>query len=64
VSAAGPSFWAIKARILDRMAGRRRVGPFDWCGDSWDSRVASARALRIVCRLRGQRITLRDALRD
>ncbi len=54
------SFQEIKARVMRKMADRRRIGPFDWSGGSWDDREAGARAYRIACRLRGERISKRE----
>lgn len=55
-------FDKVKHRIARKMANKRRIAIFDWCSDSWDMRVAGARAIRIVCRLRGERVSMRDAL--
>lgn len=53
---------AIADRIKAKTLQRLRVGWFDHCSDSYDMRLVNARAWRIVCRLRGERISLRDAL--
>jgi hypothetical protein len=52
----------LRDEVLARMARRRRIGPFDWGPDSWDRRVAMARAFRVMCRANGRRISMRDAL--
>jgi hypothetical protein len=49
----------IKAKTLRR---RRNIGWFDHCSDSYDMRLVQARAVRLLCRLRGERMTLRAAL--
>jgi hypothetical protein len=45
-------FEGLTDRIAKKMATRRTLGWFDWSGDSWDMRVANARAARIVDRIR------------
>jgi hypothetical protein len=57
-------FYEIRGRIAGRMADRRRLGWFDFSPFSYDMRVAHARAWRIVCRLNGRRITLREAFNE
>lgn len=49
-------------RILNKMASRQRLGWIDYSSDSYDVRVANARAQRIKARLRGERMTLNQAL--
>lgn len=57
-----PTMDEITARIKAKTLSRLRVGWFDHCSDSYDMRVVQARAYRIFCRLRGERISLRSAL--
>ena len=52
----------IAARIKTKTLSRMRLGWFDHCSDSYDMRLVQARAYRIACRLRGERISLRAAL--
>jgi hypothetical protein len=49
-------------RIKRKMARHARI--FDWCSDSWDSRVAAARTWRVVQRQAGRRISLREAMTE
>lgn len=53
-------------RICDRLArlraGRRRIGWFDFCSDSWDMRTTAQRALRIYLRLQGIRSPLESEM--
>jgi hypothetical protein len=52
----------ITANIKRKTIKRLRLGWFDHCSDSYDTRLVNARAYRIWLRLRGERITLRQAL--
>lgn len=49
-------------RIVQKMVSRLRLGWFDHSSDSFDMRVARARAYRIQQRLAGNRITMKQAL--
>lgn len=49
-------------RILVKMASRCRIGWVDFSSDSYDFKVASARATRIRLRCRGIRLSLKEAL--
>ncbi|WP_341744778.1 hypothetical protein [Azonexus hydrophilus] len=49
-------------KMLNKMATRCRIGWVDYSSDSYDYRVAEARLYRIRCRLRGERITLAQAI--
>ena len=57
------SMQQIIPNIIGKMNRRCRIGWFDHCSDSWDMRVANARAYRIYMRFRGQRMTLREAMK-
>jgi len=52
--------YTIAERILTKMASRAHV--IDWAPYSWDRRVATARAWRIVARRQGVRMTIREAM--
>ena len=52
----------INERIKCKALARLRLGWFDHCSDSYDNRVVNARAYRIWLRLRGERVTFRQAL--
>lgn len=49
-------------RILNKMDLRRKIGWVDYSSGSYDYRVATARAERILLRLKGIRITLQTAM--
>lgn len=49
-------------RILRRMERQRKIGWVDYSSDSFDYRIASARATRIELRKKGVRITLSQAM--
>lgn len=49
-------------RILVKMESRCRIGWIDYSSDSYDYRVAEARATRIRLRCRGIRKTLKDVM--
>ncbi|WP_413460468.1 hypothetical protein [Herbaspirillum huttiense] len=49
-------------RILRKMESRRRIGWVDYSTDSYDYRVANARATRIRLRRRGIRMTLNELM--
>lgn len=51
-------------RILVKEAARRRIGWVDFSSDSWDRRVARARANRIIMRTKGVRMTLNQAIQE
>lgn len=49
-------------RMASKIASRRKIGWFDFHPLSHDMEIATARAYRIFARLRGERITLREAM--
>lgn len=49
-------------QILRKMERQRKIGWVDYSSDSYDYRVACARATRIVMRSRGVKMTLRQAM--
>lgn len=51
----------IADRIIRKEAQRLRIGWVDFSPGSWDWREATARAVRIQFRCRGERITLQRA---
>lgn len=53
---------ALRDAVLLRMARRRSIGPFDWSPGSHDDQVATARAYRVMCRVNGRRISMREAM--
>ena len=55
-------FNQIAKRIKAKTIARMSIGWFDHCNDSYDMRVVNARAIRIVLRLRGERISIREAM--
>lgn len=56
--AVGLGLAQIQTRLARLRAGRRRIGWFDFCSDSWDMRTTAQRALRIYLRLQGIRSPL------
>lgn len=57
-------FDELERRMARKIASRKKIGWFDFCSDSYDMRVAGARAYRIFCRItRGERQTLAQAMR-
>ena len=52
------SLYAVRDEVAARMASRMRMGFFDWSSDSYDMRVAMARAVRVWFRVvRGSRVS-------
>lgn len=56
------NFQQLQDRIVAKMAARRRIGWIDYCSDSYDMRVAGARAVRVMARARGERMSMREAM--
>lgn len=56
------TFREIRNSVVAKMARRLRIGWFDYSSDSYDMRVAGARACRIHARLQGRRLSLRECL--
>ena len=56
------NFAEIAARIKAKVINRCKIGWFDHCSDSYDMRVVNARAIRILLRVRGERMTVREAM--
>jgi hypothetical protein len=53
MSTTKPSVTDLQVRIARRTERRLRIGWFDWTSDSWDMRLAGARATRIRMRATG-----------
>ena len=53
--APAPEFTDLLRRLAQRRSSRRRLGWFDFSSDSVDMMTTSARALRVLQRLRGIR---------
>jgi hypothetical protein len=52
------SLYGVRDGLALRIAARRRIGWFDWSSDSYDMRVAMARAVRVWFRVvRGARVS-------
>lgn len=52
----------IADRIKEKTLRRMTLGWFDHSQDSHDMRIIKARAFRIIMRLQGQRISMRQAM--
>lgn len=52
----------ISKRLMLKADQRCRIGWIDWSSGSWDWRVCTAKAWRIISRRNGRRISFPDAL--